>query len=393
MTRIEAQRDFYCHDKKNLGGHTLKKRKFGLALSLVLAAGMILGACGKAEEKEEGTANGGGGEKESTFSVAMVTDTGGIDDKSFNQSAWEGIQEFGKNNGLKEGKGGYSYLQSKSMADYSTNLNKLAREGYQLVYGVGALVTEDVAKIADQQKDTYFGIIDGEVKDKENVVSILFKEQESSFLAGVAAAKATKTNKVGFIGGMELPVIERFESGFLAGVQAVNPDIKVEVKYTGAFDKAELGKTTASSMYASGVDVIFHAAGGTGNGLFTEAKDLKKKDPTREIWAIGVDSDQSREGIVKIDDKEQNIVLTSAMKGVYKAVVEINEKAKEGKFPGGETIIYGLAEDGVSLAPINEAVSTRAEIDTAVNEWIEKIKNGEVVIPGTLEELKNFKAE
>lgn len=369
----------------------MKKRKFGLALSLVLAAGTILGACGKTEEKEEGTANGGG-EKESTFSVAMVTDVGGVDDKSFNQSAWEGIKEFGSNNGLKEGKDGYNYLQSKSDADYSTNLNKLSREGYQLVYGVGALMTEDVNEIATQQKDTNFGIIDGEV-DQPNVVSIMFKEQEGSFLAGVAAAKATKTNKIGFIGGMELPVIERFESGFLAGVQAVNPDIKVEVKYTGAFDKAELGKTTAASMYSSGIDVIFHAAGGTGNGLFTEAKDLKKKDPTREIWAIGVDSDQSKEGIVEIDGKEHNVILTSSMKGVHHAVVDITEKAKAGNFPGGETITYGLAEDGVSLAPINEEVSAKADIEAAVKEWSDKIKNGDITVPGTLDELKNFKAE
>ena len=369
----------------------MKKRKFGLALSLVLAAGTILGACGTAEEKnEEGTATGG--DKESTFSVAMVTDVGGVDDKSFNQSAWEGLKEFGSNNGLKQGKGGFDYLQSKSDADYSTNLNKLSREGFNLVFGVGFLMENDINEIAGQQKDTQFGIIDG-VVEQPNVVSVLFKEQEAAFLAGVAAAKATKSNKIGFIGGMEIPVIERFEAGFLAGVQAVNPDIKVEVKYTGAFDKAELGKTTASSMYASGIDVIFHAAGGTGNGLFTEAKDLKKKDPSKEIWAIGVDSDQTAEGIVKIDGKEHNVIMTSAMKGVHHAVLDISEKAKAGNFPGGKTMVYGLAEDGVSLAPINDEVAAKADIEAAVKDWTDKIKNGEIIVPGTLDELKEFKAE
>ncbi|QED47603.1 BMP family lipoprotein [Cytobacillus dafuensis] len=368
----------------------MKKRKFGLALSLVLAAGTILGACGKGEEKEEGTANGG--DKESKFSVAMVTDVGGVDDKSFNQSAWEGIKEFGENNGMEKGKGGFDYLQSKSDADYATNLNKLSREGFNLVFGVGFLMEEDINTIAGQQKDTQFGIIDG-VVDQPNVVSIMFKEQEASFLAGVAAAKATKTNQIGFIGGMEIPVIERFESGFLAGVQAVNPDIKVNVKYTGAFDKAELGKTTAAQMYSSGIDVIFHAAGGTGNGLFTEAKDLKKKDPSREIWAIGVDSDQSAEGVVEVDGKKHNVILTSAMKGVKTAVIDISEKSKAGNFPGGETLTYGLAEDGVSLAPLNEEVANKADIEKAVNEWTEKIKNGDITVPGTKEELKSFKAE
>jgi len=322
----------------------------------------------------------------------MVTDVGGVDDKSFNQSAWEGIKEFGKNNGLKEGKGGYNYLQSKSDADYSTNLNKLSREGFNLVFGVGFLMEEDINTIAGQQKDTHFGIIDG-VVEQPNVVSVLFKEQEAAFLAGVAAAKATKSNQIGFIGGMEIPVIERFESGFLAGVQAVNPDIKVNVHYTGAFDKAELGKTTAAQMYSSGIDVIFHAAGGTGNGLFTEAKDLKKKDPSREIWAIGVDSDQTLEGVVEIDGKNHNVILTSAMKGVKTAVIDISEKSKAGNFPGGETLVYGLAEEGVNLAPINEEIANKADIEAAVSEWSEKIKSGGITVPGTLDELKNFKAE
>ncbi|MEH7388677.1 BMP family lipoprotein [Bacillus sp. JJ1474] len=368
----------------------MKKRKFGLALSLVLAAGTILGACGKSEEKEGDTAKTE--TNESAFSVAMVTDVGGVDDKSFNQSAWEGLQEFGKNNGLEEGKGGYNYLQSKSDADYSTNLNKLSREGFNLVFGVGFLMVEDINTIAGQQKDTHFGIIDG-VVEQPNVVSVLFKEQEAAFLAGVAAAKATKSNQIGFIGGMEIPVIERFESGFLAGVQSVNPDIKVNVHYTGAFDKAELGKTTAAQMYSSGIDVIFHAAGGTGNGLFTEAKDLKKKDPAREIWAIGVDSDQTLEGVVEIDGKNHNVILTSAMKGVKTAVIDISEKSKAGNFPGGQTLVYGLAEEGVNLAPINEEVSNKADIESAVNEWSEKIKNGDITVPGTKDELQNFKAQ
>jgi basic membrane protein A and related proteins len=363
----------------------LKKRKFGLALSLVLAAGTILGACGKSEEG--GTA--GEGSKEDKFKVAMVTDVGGVDDKSFNQSAWEGLQAFGKENGLEQGKDGYHYLQSQSDADYSTNLNTLARQNFDLVFGIGFLMEGAVKEIAQQQKDKHFAIVDALVEEP-NVVSILFKEQEAGFLAGVAAAKATKTNKIGFIGGMEIPVIERFQSGFLAGVKAVNPDAKVDVQYAGAFDKAELGKTIASKMYSSGVDVIFHAAGGTGNGLFTEARDLKKKDPSKEIWAIGVDSDQSAEGVVEINGKKHNVVITSALKRVDNAVKDLSTKAKEGNFPGGKAITYGLAEDGVGLAPINEELANKADIEATVKEWQEKIKSGEVKVPSTLEELKSF---
>jgi basic membrane protein A len=357
----------------------LKKRKIGLALSLVLAAGTLLGACGKTDDTKPDTAKNGS--KEKAFTVAMVTDVGGVDDKSFNQSAWEGLQEFGKDNGLKKGKGGYEYAQSTSDADYSTNLNTLARQGFDLVYGIGFLMHAAVEEIAKQQPDVKFAIIDDEVK-QPNVASVMFKEQEAAFLAGVAAALQTKTKKIGFIGGMKIPVIERFEAGFLAGVQAVNPDIKVDDQYSGYFDKAEVGQSIAAKMYASGADVVFHAAGATGNGLFKEAGDLKKKDPARELWAIGVDRDQN--------DMGPDVVLTSAMKRVDVAVKDLSTKAKDGNFPGGETTVYGLHEDGVGLAPVNSKADKKADIDKAVKEWVEKIKSGAIVVPGTLAELKTF---
>jgi basic membrane protein A and related proteins len=355
----------------------LKKRKIGMALSMVLTAGTLLGACGKADD------NGGekGGEKKDNFSVAMVTDVGGVDDKSFNQSAWEGLQNFGKENGLEKGKGGYDYIQSKSDADYATNLNTLVRQDFDLVYGIGFLMQAAVEEIAQQQKDAHFAIVDAEVK-QPNVASILFKEQEAAFLAGVAAALTTKTNHIGFIGGMEIPVIERFESGFLAGVKAAKPDVQVDVQYAGAFDKAEVGQSIASKMYSSGADVIFHAAGATGNGLFKEASDRKAKAPDKDFWAIGVDRDQA--------DMGPEIVLTSALKRVDVAVQDLATKAKDGNFPGGEIVLYGLQEDGVGLAPINDKVANKADIESAVKDWIEKIKSGEVKVPGTREELKTF---
>ncbi|WP_066068718.1 BMP family lipoprotein [Neobacillus soli] len=361
----------------------MKKHKIGMALSLVLAAGTLLGACGKSDDTTKDQAKGGDKEK-TTFSVAMVTDVGGVDDKSFNQSAWEGLQGFGKDNGLEKGKGGYDYLQSTSDADYTTNLNTLARQGFNLVYGIGFLMHDAVDGIAKQQPKTNFAIVDDEVK-QPNVASVLFKEQEAAFLAGVAAALTTKSNHIGFIGGMEIPVIERFESGFLAGVKAAKPEAKVDVQYSGAFDKAELGQTIASKMYSSGADVVFHAAGATGNGLFKEAGDLKKKDPSREIWAIGVDRDQN--------DMGPDVVLTSAMKRVDVAVKDLSTKAKDGKFPGGETAIYGLHEDGVGLAPVNSKAPNKDAIDKAVKEWVEKIKSGDVKVPGTRDELKTFSAK
>ncbi|MGG1397479.1 BMP family ABC transporter substrate-binding protein [Bacillus salipaludis] len=354
------------------------KRKMALLLTLLLAAGTILGACGK------GNNNSTGGNKKNGFSAGMVTDVGGVDDKSFNQSSWEGLQAFGKANNMEKGKGGYDYLQSTSDADYVTNLTTLARQGFNLVFGIGFLMQNAVDQVAKQQKDTNFAIIDSEVKEP-NVVSILFKEQEAAFLAGVAAGLTTKSNHIGFIGGMKNAVIERFEAGFLAGVKAAKPTAKVDVQYAGAFDKPEAGQAIASKMYTSGADVVFHAAGGTGNGLFKEATDRKKKNPNGEIWAIGVDRDQS--------DMGPDVVLTSALKRVDVAVKDTAQKAKDGKFPGGQDILYGLKEDGVALAPINAKAANKAAIEKAVKEWTDKIKSGALKVPGTLNELKTFTAK
>ncbi|WP_409292370.1 BMP family protein [Peribacillus sp. SCS-37] len=358
----------------------MKKRKFGLALSLVLAAGTMLGACGKSEDKK-----GADGGKKDAFSVGMVTDVGGVDDKSFNQSAWEGLQAFGKENNQEKGKGGFDYLQSKSDSDYITNLTTLSRQGFDLVYGIGFMMQDSVTKVADQRKDTKFAIVDA-VVEKPNVASITFKEHEGSFLVGVVAGMTTKTNKVGFIGGVQSPLIEKFETGFKAGVKSVNPKAEVITKYTGAFDKPDLGQATANSMLKSGADILFHAAGGTGIGMINEIKSVKQKDPSKNIWAIGVDRDQAPDG--KIDDKT-NIMLTSMVKRVDVAVQDIAKKAKDGSFPGGKVTEYGLDQNGIGIAPTKDNVSKEAL--KAVEEWTAKIKSGEVKVPSTPADLKNFK--
>lgn len=356
----------------------MKKRKFGFAMASLLAVGTLLGACGAKEEADTTTTTDDEATTEETpsdFSVAMVTDVGGIDDKSFNQSAWEGIKKFGEDNGLEEGDGGYAYLQSNSDADYNTNLNSLLRRDFSLVFGVGFMMGDAVLEIAEQQPDAKLAIIDS-VAEAPNVASILFKEHEGSFLAGVVAGSMTKTGKVGFIGGMESEVIKRFEVGFVAGVEAVNPDVDVEIYYSGAFDKAELGKTAANGMYSSGVDIIFHAAGATGNGVFTEAKERKEADPNANVWVIGVDSDQYAEGQV---DEDTNITLTSMLKRVDVAVQDIAKQAMEGNFPGGETVVYGLADNGVDIADSRGAIPQ--EVLDLVEEYKTKIVNGEITVP------------
>ncbi|WP_409294323.1 BMP family protein [Peribacillus sp. SCS-26] len=353
----------------------MKKRKFGLALSLVLAAGTMLGACGKSEDKK-----GADGGKKDAFTVGMVTDVGGVEDKSFNQSAWEGLKAFGEDNGLKQGKEGYHYLQSKQDSDYITNLNTLARQNFDLVYGIGFLMKDAVTKVAEQRKDTKFAIVD-EVVEAPNVASITFKEHEGSFLVGVVAGLTTKSNKVGFIGGVQMPLIEKFEAGFKAGVMSVNPKAEIIQKYTGNFDKPADGRATADSMIKSGADVIFHAAGGTGEGMIEEVKSVRAKDANKKVWAIGVDKDQAY--------LAPEAVLTSMVKRVDTAVSDVAKKAKDGKFPGGEKIEYGLDQNGVGIAETKDNLTP--EVLKAVEDWTKKIKSGEVKVPSTPAELKSFK--
>lgn len=348
----------------------MNKRKFGLAMSLVLAAGTILGACGSGKEKNNEKA----GSKEDHFSIAMITDVNGVDDKSFNQSAWKGIQDFGNENNLEKGDGGFDYLESKSDAEFEPNLNRLVRRDFDLVYGIGYLLKDAMETIADQHPEKMFGLVD-EIADRPNVVSIMFKEQEGAFLAGATAALMTKTDKVGFIGGMEIPVIERFHAGFVAGVEAVNPDITVDVQYTGAFDKAELGKAQANRMYTSGVDIIFHAAGATGNGVFSEAKERKSANKDADVWVIGVDSDQYDEGQVG----DQNVTMTSLLKRVDVAVKDVAELARDGEFPGGKVKTYGLAEEGMALTDSRGAIPE--DVLTKLNEFKQKIAAGEIEVP------------
>ncbi len=346
----------------------------------MLAAGTMLAACGTDEEAAD-PVDGGEGEatgEASDFSVAMVTDVGGVDDKSFNQSAWEGLQLFGEDNGLEKGDGGIDYLQSQSDADYNTNLNNLIRRDFDVVFGIGFLMEGAITEIAEQQPEAQLAIIDA-VVDKENVASVLFKEQEGAFLAGVAAALMSETGKVGFVGGMDIPVIERFEAGFLAGVEAADPSVEVDVQYTGAFDNAALGKTTANLMYENGADIIFHAAGGTGNGVFTEAKERKEANPDANVWVIGVDSDQYDEGQVG----DANVTLTSVLKRVDNAVYNISQAAMEGDFPGGETVVYGLADDGIGLADSRGAIPE--DVMTQIEEFKQQIVDGEITVPETLE--------
>ncbi|WP_078427104.1 BMP family lipoprotein [Alkalihalobacterium alkalinitrilicum] len=367
----------------------MKKSK-SLLLSIILAGGTLLGACGTggdtAEPAPETDGLTGAPAEEATedFTVAMVTDVGGIDDKSFNQSAWEGMIEFGQSFGLNEGTD-FKYLQSSTDADYAPNLNSLVREDYDLIWGIGFLMASDIKTVATQRPEAQFAIVDMVVTDDDeqlipNVANVTFKEHQGSFLVGVVAGMQTESNKVGFIGGVEGSLIKKFENGFKAGVKSVNPDAEIIVQYAESFNDASRGQQIANGMYAQGADIIYHAAGGTGNGLFTEAKNRKRNN--ENVWAIGVDRDQHEEGL------PENVTLTSMIKRVDTALYLVNEQTMNGDFPGGEVLEFGLEEEAVGIAPTTENVSEEAL--STVEEYIQQIQAADIDVPQTDEEYEEF---
>ncbi len=334
-------------------------KKIASVIAATLMLGTVLVGCG----------NGSSDSAKAKHTAALVTDGGSIDDKSFNQSAWEGLEAWGKENKLEKGVNGYNYAQSNSDADFTPNINKLIKAKYGTIFGIGYKLAPVIKKTAKQNLKTNFVIIDDVVSGK-NVASVTFKSEQSSFLAGVAAAETTKTNKVGFLGGVKSDVITTFEKGFIQGVHAVNPKITVDVKYAGSFTKADLGQSMATAMYNNGEDVIFHAAGGTGAGAFTAAKNLAKNG--KKVWVIGVDQDQKADGSYK----GGNVTLASAVKEVGNATKDIANKAMKDKFPGGKTVTYDLKSKGVDL--VNDNMSDSAW--KAVQQYKQKIIKGDLTV-------------
>ena len=324
----------------------MNKKIVGLGLAAV--ATLALGACSRS--------NSSSSSSDSSVKAAIITDTGGVDDKSFNQSAWEGLQAWGKENDLTKDTD-YTYFQSDSESDYATNLDSAVSNGYNLIFAIGYNLHDAVEEAAPENKDVNYVIVDDTVSDQDNVESVLFADNEGAYLAGIAAAMQTKTKHVGFVGGVESDTITRFETGFKAGVASVDSSIKVDVQYVGSYSDSAKGKTVAATMYAGGADVIYHAAGGSGTGVFSQAKEINEK-----LTADNVDS---------------NFVLTSTIKEVGQVVQDISNKQLKGeKFNGNTTKTYGLADGGVDVVTDNLSDSIKEALETAK----QKIIDGEITV-------------
>ncbi|MFC9465532.1 BMP family lipoprotein [Streptomyces coelicoflavus] len=327
--------------------------------SLALAAT----ACGGTSSEGD---DGGGDDK----GLAIAYDVGGKGDQSFNDAAYRGLEQAKKEFGYTTAD--IEPTDGETDADKEQRLSSLAKQGYNPVIGVGFAYGTAMKAVAAKYPDTTFGIVDSVVEGK-NVASLVFAENEASYLAGVTAAKATKTNTVGFVGGVNVPLIHKFQAGYEQGVKDTNPKVKVISQYLtqtaeeGGFASPDKGKAAAEGQIEKKADVVYAAAGLSGQGVIEAAAKAK-------VWAIGVDSDQyKQEALAKYKDS----ILTSALKDIDGAVYALAKSVEDGK-PLTGTHTFDLKSDGVGLSDSNPKF---AEIPGA-KEAVEKAKAG--IVDGSI---------
>ena len=303
--------------------------------------------------------------------VGMVTDVGGINDQSFNQSAWEGLQRAKKELGAK-----VSYQESKQDADYPANLETLYDAGNDLIWGIGFKMGDTILKAAKQNPNQKYAIIDYTYGDKTppNVIGVVFAAEEGAFLAGYIAAKMSKTNSIGFVGGMSVPVVHAFQYGFKAGAKFANPKITILEQYAESFTDAAKGKAIANQMLSKDADVVFQAAGAVGDGVIEAVKEKNK-------MAVGVDRDQNY-----LAPKN---VITSSMKRVDNAIFNVVSDLAKGNFKGGTTINYGLKDGAVDVAPTTSKMIP-TELMKEVSDLKLKIADGKIKVPADEKAFVSF---
>ena len=341
------------------------KRVVSIAAAVAMTAS--LAACGS-NDKGAGSSKGG------AFQAAIAFDVGGLGDHSFNDASYAGMQAAAKKiPGMKINKAEAS--PSDNDQARVNRLTQLANAGNKAIVAVGYVYANAVGQVAKKYPNVKFAIIDDNTPASKgaNVDQITFQENESSYLAGVAAAKTSKTNHVSFIGALKIPLIDKFAGGFQAGAKSVNPNIKVDVSYLGSdgstFNAPEKGRASANAMIQKGADVVFAAAGKSGDGVI-QAASAKKK------WAIGVDSDQA----LTADKAYAGAVLTSAVKNCSGTVEDFLTQVNKGTFKGGNQV-YGLKDGGVGLTKTGNHLSKDA-LD-AVEKAKKDITSGKVKVPTT----------
>ncbi|MET9954608.1 BMP family ABC transporter substrate-binding protein [Streptomyces sp. NPDC006339] len=341
--------------------------KITAACAVTAALALTATACGESSTEDTGSGKG-------TVKVGMAYDVGGRGDNSFNDSAARGLDKAKAELGVETKE--LTAKTGETPADREQRLASLAEGGYNPVIGVGFAYKDAIDAVAAKYPKTTFGLIDS-VSEKKNVDSIVFTEEQGSYLAGVAAALKSKDGKIGFIGGVDLPLIKKFAAGFQQGVKETKPNASVQIQYlsTGTdlsgFGAPDKGKAAAKGMLDKGIDVIFAAAGGSGAGAI-EAVAAKPG-----AWAIGVDSDQAKDPALS---KYAGSIMTSVVKNVDTGVFELIKSVKDGKPLSGEHS-YSLAEDGVSLTTTGGHLK---DIQAKLDEAKKKIVDGQIKVATTL---------
>jgi basic membrane protein A len=359
-----------------------------LIVVLLLLAGLLLVACGGGAVQEEATEEpmeepaGGAGEEEMaeeptaepmeepSYVWAMVTDQHGLGDQGFNDLAYAGMTRIVDTYG-----GEIKVIESTEQAQYVPNFSQLAESGdVTLIAGIGFLLIDVMNEVAPQYPDQKFALIDA-VVDQPNVASLVFRENEGAYLAGIITGLTTQSNIVGFAGGMETPPVIRFQAGYEAGIQTVNPDAEILVSYIGSFGDPARGKEVTQTLYDQGADVVFEVGGGSGLGAWEAAAERGEG-----VYIFGTDTCKNQ--------LSPPNALPDVTKGVDSALFLTAGRVVDGTFEGG-TQSFGLAEDGVGLCQetypdVPEDI--RAVVETAR----EMIINGDLVVPATIEELDAF---
>jgi basic membrane protein A len=334
---------------------------------LLLFAGLIL--AGQAAFAGGGQQSKAPAAGESAVKIGLVTDVGGVNDQSFNQSAWEGLQRLRDETGAA-----VSYIESRDESNYAPNIDAFVEQKVNLIWGVGFMLGDAIAQAGRDYPDQQFAIVDyayspDQVPNK-NVTGVIFAAEECSFLVGYIAGKVTKTNKIGHVNGISSPTMESFAVGYYAGALTANPNIEIMGQYSGSFGDPAAGKNIANQYFAAGADVIYHAAGGTGAGVIEAAREQNK-------WAIGVDMDQNYIA--------PNNVLTSALKRVDNALYDVSDMAGKGTLQGGGTMFYNLKNNGVGYATTGNHIPP--EVIAEVEAIKARIIAGEQKVPASAAEL------
>ena len=328
------------------------KKLFAVGLTAIMMGSLLVGCSSKTESNED------------VYKIGMISDTGGVNDESFNQSTWEGLQQAQEKYG--KDKVQVKYVESSQEADYTPNIETFVEEDLDLIIGVGYKMAGAIEEASKNYPDVQFAIIDHSYeKQPENVTSLIYEDNTAAYLAGLVAAKKTETNKVAFIGGIKSATLDKFEYGFRAGVKAANPNCELTVRYLNSFSDSALAKSVANQMHKDGVDVIYTAAGAAGTGAIEAAKENNK-------MAIGVDVDQS--------PLAPDNIISSTMKNVNVSIVNLVGEILEDNYQGGQVIVNTLASGGVGLSDTTKDHVSKDILDY-VNEQAGKIKSGEIKVP------------